>query len=268
MSPHPTLSRLRTIPTTIFDCLAILNATQDDSFHHLDIDLLAVLRRSPTSSPSNFQSLRTFVIHLKKALGPAAYGFSSFRHQMFYMADLKRRRISSTPYHFIVYPDTRHFFEWEIHSRVRSMLRTACYAYRRPGWSPRPTHFSRSAYSPSPFLKLLYEAYLLYSFSGITSRGIHWDILKTVEFSVKNLAIEALLATNGLPRSFSTSWPYLIEHLRFLDDRNIPTDVVKEALAIRKRSYSNLNKATLVSHFERAFAFYDDLSLLIFRTYK
>lgn len=250
--------KLKRINKSLVDYMALLNAIGTDSFTHMDIDILAVLTSPEDPCGSNFVGLRKLLVELNRLLSPGFYAFASFRQQMFFASELAAAAVKTIPYHLLIYPSGRMLVEWEIPSRIRSMLRTSLLIRKRGTWCIPRVRTHTGQYSPFPFLQMLYEAYVLHKCSGVSTRGIRWTVLKQAEFATKNLALEVLLEIKGFHRSFNTSWDYLLEHLSVLDDYGISPRVVEQALKIRMEGYDSVTLDTLEPYFEACFSFYDD----------
>ena len=255
-----TLKRLDTAP---LQYLGVLNCL-DEEIPHLDIDILVILRAGPNTKLSQYDQLRSFIESFRAVTKNRAYAFSSFRHQMYFTCELRKMGIEDTPIHLLVYPGSFYLHLWEIPSRIRSMLRTSQKVYRSSKWSlgraPSPTE----PYQPFVFLQVLYEAYILWVGANIESEAVRLDVLKKLEFVCKNLAIEALLKTEGMTKKFNTSWKYLNDHLSELEQEGVPIQAVERAWNLKRHWGSSYRNEDVESYFDDTFHYYDALVSSIF----
>lgn len=247
---------LKKINRTSIDYLAVLNYLDTDILH-ADIDVLAILKTSGAEKEAHYEQLKRFMESFNRVTKGNEHAFSSLKHQMFFEDELRRNGISVIPVHLLVYPGSFYFQKWEIPSRIRSMLKTALPIYRSRNWRMTFVQFGLEPYQPFVFLQILYEAYVLWTGANMSSRAVDRDVLKKIEFSCKNLALESLLKCEGMTRRFNTSWAYLMDHLAELEQEGIPVQIVNRLWDLKRTWNEESSIDDYRSLFDDAFAFYD-----------
>ena len=117
------------------------------------------------------------------------------------------------------------------------MKKTSVILYKDKLWQVKEIKIFDRQFYPESFLQFLYEAYIFYRLSNITNISIVSDVLKKLEFSIKNLTYEFFIKLHGLTEQFYTNWEYIFDHLQYFNNYDINTQILFDCAHIRKRGF-------------------------------
>ncbi len=259
------IEKLKNIDIKYLDYMSILSYSECEEIDHMDIDIFAILREQKNVKLSNYDYLRKIIDEISIIYGNEIHAFSTFKHQIYFINELKKNKIFSKPFHLLIYPNLFYLFQWEIPSRINSMFLNSKDIFINGKFTFSKYKNINAKYNPYCFLQILYEAFISYKLSNINSDVIFYDIMKRIEYSVKNLVRETFYKLDIYNKDkFKSGWDYLFNKLYHIKDKNIDTDIVYECFEIRKDGYDKHFDYNIESHFLKSFKFYDELIKKVF----
>jgi len=259
-----TISKLSQIDPECIDFLSLLTPGNGQR-EHMDVDVFAVLRAGEQVGLSNYNRLAQLISEFKRVFGPQIHAFSTFRHEMYFIAEMERSGIRGRPFHLLIYPHVFYLCYWEIPSRIRSMLAASSIVYQRQGFEVVDEVIPREKYAPYPFLQILYDSFILHELSNLESPAVLRDVKKSLEFAVKNLTLEAVLSLGSNDRPLNGSWRCVTDSAKILDTNNVDTTILRAMLELRMRRFAADRDVDITGLFMQAFSYYDEIVKCIFR---
>lgn len=222
-----------------------------------DIDVLLILDDEIGGLSSRGALLTRTLDRIRESLEAELYAFSTFKHQMFYVDEMRRLGVEKKPIHLLPYPNPLYMSIWEPRSRVESMLYAADFWTRTGGIGGFEWGFETADYHPAPFLQLLYEAQVLDDLSDLESRAVRWDVSKKVEFALKNLLLESGYASGLADPGLKGGWDDVIDLVSLYERRGLDMGLLREVRTLRREGSCLVGGVS--SLFQRSHSLYDTM---------